>query len=290
MGSDHDQAAGLRGVNPQAHKQLRVIAVFSGKGGVGKTHMAANLAVLAARRGDRVLLMDADLGLANVEILFGIKPKYHLGHVLDGSISVEQAIAPGPSGVGVLPAGSGLPELTHLSDAQKMQVVTALDPLEDRYDVVIIDSGAGIGDNVLFFTGAAQEAVLVLTPEPTSFADAYAALKVVCQRGGMRTFNVIVNQAQGEASARDLFGRLGQIAERFLPVQLKYLGSVPRDENMHRAVMAQKPLVELFPASLATRALTQVGARLFQEAPTAPLDGGMKFLYQRLLREAPSIG
>lgn len=288
---EKDQATGLRRmVGGPSRGPLRVIAVCSGKGGVGKTQLSANLAVLAAERGKRVLILDADLGLANVEILFGLKPKLHLGHLLEGTAPIEEVLAQGPHGIHVLPAGSGIATLTRLTDAQKLRLVTALDPLEERFDLVLVDTGAGIGENVLFFAGAAQETVLVVTPEPTSFTDAYAAIKVVGQQAGVRHFDVVVNQSPTDAAGRDLFARLTQVTERFLPAQLRYLGFLPRDENVHRAAMAQKPLVDLFPSSPAARALHAVAKRLFDEPPRQQLDGGMKFLWQRLLREMPSTG
>jgi flagellar biosynthesis protein FlhG len=267
---------------------LRVIGIVSGKGGVGKTHFAANLAVLAAKSGKRVLIVDADLGLANVEILYGITPRYHIGHLLDGTCSPDTVLAEGPHGVRILPAGSGLQTLTRLDDAQKLRLVTALDSFEDAFDVVLIDSGAGIGDNVMFFVGAAQEALLVVNPEPTSLTDAYAAVKVLSLQAHVRHFNVVVNQAQSNEIARDIFQRLCAVSGRFLDAKLRYVGFVPRDENMHRAVMAQRPLIELFPLSPASRALATIADGLFSERPAVHLGGGLKFLWQRFFRESPS--
>jgi flagellar biosynthesis protein FlhG len=241
---------------------------------VGKTHVAANLAVLAARKGMRVLIIDADLGLSNVEILYGIKPKFHLGHVLDGTATIEEVLMPGPGGVTVLPAGSGVQELTHLGDDQKRRIVEALDPLEDRFDLVLVDTGAGIGANVLFFAGAAQEAILVV--------------KVISQQAGLRRFDVLVNLAAGDGPARDLFARLSQVTERFLTAQIRYLGYLPRDENVHRAAMVQRPLVDLFPASPSVRALSSAANRLLDEPAPIPVDGGLKFLWHRLFRDAAS--
>jgi flagellar biosynthesis protein FlhG len=284
-----DQALGLRAMmkeHRKSSKRLRVIGVTSGKGGVGKSNVAANLAVLAARAGERVLVLDADLGLANVEILYGLKPQFHLGHVLEGDVAVQDVLAEGPEGVRVLPAGHGLQQLTRLDEAQRLRLVTALDQLEDAFDTIFIDVGAGIGDNVLFFIGAAQEALLVVSPEPTALTDAYATLKVLCQEGGTRFFNVVVNQASSEAAAKDIFDRLTSVVSRFLGAKMRWLGWLPRDENVHRAVMQQRPLVGLFPTSPATRALNAVADTLFHEPPPIRLDGGLKFLWNRLLRES----
>lgn len=284
-----NQADGLRevmkGHRRSAHP-LRVIGITSGKGGVGKTNLAANLAIIAAKQGQRVLIIDADIGLANVEILFGLKPKFHLGHLMEGDISARDVLAHAPHGVKVLPAGNGLQQLTRLDDAQRFRLVTALEELENEFDVVLIDSGAGIGDNVLFFVGAAQEALLVVSPEPTSLTDAYATLKVLCQDAGVRYFDVVVNQAGNEAIARDIFQKLSAVAGRFLDARVRWLGWLPRDENVHRAVMAQKPLIDLFPGSPATRALNGVADALFHEPPPPQLAGGLKLLWNRLLRES----
>jgi flagellar biosynthesis protein FlhG len=270
----------------RAQQPLRVIGVASGKGGVGKTNVTANLAVLAAKSGLRVLIIDGDLGLANVEIIYGIKPRYHLGHLLDSDIPVREILAEGPRGVKVLPAGSGVQQLTQLDEGQRLRLVTALDQLEEEFDLVLLDAGAGIGDNVLFFVGAAQETLLVVSPEPTSLTDAYATLKVLCQDAGVRHFDVVVNQAPSELAARDIFDKLSAVSSRFLDARIRYLGSLPRDENVHRAVMSQKPLVELFPQSPATRALNAIADTLFKEPPPKHLGGGLKFLWNRLLRES----
>ena len=284
-----DQAESLRQMLADRHgTPVRVIATTSGKGGVGKTNISSNLAVLAAKSGKRVLIVDADLGLANVEIIYGITPKYHLGDLLDGKVTMEEVLATGPGGIRVLPAGSGVSSLTQLDDAQKLRLMTGLDAVEDAFDVVIIDTGAGIGENVRFFVGGAQEALLVVTPEPTSLTDAYASVKVLSLEAGVEHFNVIVNPCATEAIARDIFEKLCTVTRRFLKAKLKYIGFVPRDENLHRAVMAQKPLVELFPQSPASRALATISAKLFDEPAPVQNAGGLKFLWQRILRESPA--
>lgn len=267
---------------------LKVYAVTSGKGGVGKTNLSVNLATVAGRAGKRVLIVDADLGLANVEIVLGVKPRHHLGDLLDGTLTIEDVLVPGPPGVSLLPAGSGVQSLTQLTSEQKMRLVQAMDPIEDLFDLVLIDSGAGIGENVLFFVGAAQEAILVVSPEPTSLVDAYAAVKVLSQQAGVRTFNVIVNPVVDELAARAIFQKLTAVTSKFLEARVRHLGYVPRDENLHRAIMAQRPLCEMFPSSPAARAIAAISDRLLGDAPipAAALEGGLKFMWQRLLRES----
>ncbi len=274
----------LVAARPQA--PLRVIAVTSGKGGVGKTNLCGNLAVLAAKAGRRVLILDADLGLANLDTVLGIQPRFHLGHLLDDAAPLDQVLAAGPAGVRVLSAGSGIPRLTHLDDAQKLRLVTALDLIEDRFDLLFIDSSPGIGDNVRFFVAAAQEALLVVTPEPTSLVAAAAAVKVLSQEAGLRHFNVVVNQAPSDESARDSFDSLTTTASRVLSARVKYLGRLPRDEELPRAVMSRRPLVELSPGSPCARGMAELLERLLGAPAPSALDGGMKFLWQRLLRES----
>jgi flagellar biosynthesis protein FlhG len=283
-----DQADSLRELvsrNDGPPQALRVIAVTSGKGGVGKTHLSCNLAVLAARAGRRVLLLDADLGLANADIVLGISPHHHLGDVLDGSVRLEEALVEGPQGVRILGASSGVQDLTQLDDSQKMRLVEALDELEERFDVVLIDCAAGIGDNVLFFAGAAQEILLVVSPEPTSLTDAYATVKVLSQDAGVERFSVIVNPAATEAHGREVFARLTSVTDRFLKARVSFLGHVPRDENLQRALMAHRPVVELYPRSAVTRSLQHIARNLLAHPPPVSLDGGLRFLWNRLRRE-----
>jgi flagellar biosynthesis protein FlhG len=284
-----DQANGLRELVEKSRPSgapLRVIAVTSGKGGVGKTHVSCNLALLAARTGRRVMVLDADLGLANADIVLGVEPHRHLGHLLDGSAPLQDVLAVGPEGVHVLAASTGVQELTRLDDAQKLRLVTALDYIEDQFDLVIVDCGAGIGDNVLFFAGAAQEAILVVSPEPTSLTDAYATVKVLSQQAGVEHFQVIVNPVPTEAHGREVWERLTRVTDRFLGARVSFLGHIPRDENLQRALMAQRPLVQLFPRSPSARALQALADKLLVRAPPPALQGGLKFLWQRLQREA----
>jgi flagellar biosynthesis protein FlhG len=265
---------------------LRVVAVTSGKGGVGKTHLACNLGVLAAREGRRVLVLDADLGLANADIVLGIAPHHHLGNVLAGAVGLEEALATGPCGVRVLAASSGVQELTRLDDAQKLRLVSALEEVEDRFDLVVVDCGAGIGDNVLFFGGAAQEVLLVVSPEPTSLTDAYATVKVLSRQAGVERFLVVVNPVATAAHGREVFGRLTSVTDRFLDARLTFLGHVPRDENLQRALLASRPVVELFPRAPSTRALQHLCRELLSHTPPPSLHGGLRFLWSRLQREA----
>ena len=288
---ERDQAEGLRerlGSHPGS--PVRVIAVTSGKGGVGKTNLAANLAVTWARQGKRVLVLDADLGLANVEILYGIKPKMHLGHLLDNpTLSLSDVLAEGPAGVRVLSAGSGVASLSSLGHPQQQRLLEAMEEVENRFDLVLVDTGAGVGETVQFFVGSAQEALLVVNPEPTALTDAYASVKVLSQQGKMSRFAVVINPAAHELQARDIFRKLSAVCAKFLQVELRYAGFIPRDDHVSRAVMAQRPLVEIFPQALASRALVHLAEFLWSQ-PAPRLEGGLKFLWNRLLRETSAVG
>jgi len=270
-------------------RPLRVIAVASGKGGVGKTSLTVNLAMVAAKAGRKVLIIDADLGLANAEILLGIKPQFHLGHLLSEEMPLEHVLGTGPHNVRILPAGSGIQNLTQLSNEDQMRIISAFDPLEDQFDTILIDVSAGIGDNVLFFAGAAQETLLVVAPEPTSLTDAYATVKVLSQQAGVQHFNVVVNAAPHEAAARDIFQKLTMVTSRFLSAHVNYYGFIPRDENVRRAILSQKPFVDLYPGSPAAIATTALYSNLLERPASHNLDGGLKFLWQRVLRESSTM-
>lgn len=286
-----DQADNLRQLVAK-HRQdnpLRVVAITSGKGGVGKTTVAVNLATLAAKQGKRVLLIDADLGLANVEILLGIRPRYNLADLFETGLTIDDVLSTGPHGLRILSAGSGIQHLTQLDEAQKLRVVTALDPIEDAFDVVFVDTAAGIGDNVLFFASASQEVLLVVSPEPTSLTDAYSTVKVLSQQAGVQQFQVVVTQAENERAARRIYDQLTSVTSRFVNANVSYLGAIPKDQNVHRAIMGQTPLVDAFGQSPAARALERVHADLFKGTQPARLDGGLKFLWQRVLRESAMV-
>lgn len=275
-------------VNPPApavSRPMRVVAVVSGKGGVGKTTVAVSLSLCAAQRGLRVLLIDADLGLANAQLMMGLHPRYHLGDVLSGAVSVQDALVHGPHGMCVLSAGSGIQHLSQLTMEDKQTLLAALDPVADQFDVVFVDNASGIGDNVLFFCAASQQVVVVASPEPTSLTDAYSSIKVLSEQGGVRHFGVLVNMVAGEARAREVFGRLTSVTRRFLKANVSYLGHVPRDGRVHAAVMAQKALVAMFPNTPTARALADVEVALISAPPPMP-DGGLKLFLDRTLQES----
>ncbi|RME20802.1 MAG: MinD/ParA family protein [Deltaproteobacteria bacterium] len=264
---------------------LRVVAMVSGKGGVGKTNLSVNMALALSQRGRRVLLVDADLGLANVDIVLGLTTRYTLYDVVMGNVALAEILVEGPGGIWVMPASSGVYEMTCLDDEQRYDLLSQLDGLEDRFDTVIIDNAAGISRDVQFLAGAAREVMVVTDREPTSITDAYATIKVLSQRRTNRHFHLLVNNTRQESDALDVYKRLTQVADRFLDVSISLFGSVPRDENLNRAVMARRPLLELFPDSPAAERIRQLADKLLRMPPPEGLDGGMKMFWERLFRQ-----
>jgi flagellar biosynthesis protein FlhG len=271
-------------IPPVAAAPLRVIAVASGKGGVGKTNVTANLAVGLARRGLRVCVLDADLGLANLDVLLGLAPELSLLHVLRGERSLTEVVVEGPGGIRIIPAASGVETLTALGPAERLRLLDEVETLDGSLDVLLVDTAAGISGNVLYFTAAAADILVVITPEPTALTDAYALVKVLAARYGRRDFLVAVNMAAGAADAAAAFTRLARVAERFLPVRLEYQGYIPYDDAVPRAVHRQLPVVLGAPHTPASLALLQLAQRLATRGPATP-SGGVQFFFRRLLAD-----
>jgi len=261
----------------------RVMTVTSGKGGVGKTNIVANLAVELARVGKRVLVLDADLGLGNIDVLLGLVPRHTLEDVLCTSRHLSDIILQGPAGIQVLPAGSGLPHLTSLTDSQQLILQTELEHVANAVDVLLIDTGAGVSPNVTYFASAAQEIIVVISPEPTSLTDAYALMKVLCRQHRERRFKVLVNMVKSQREATQTFRKLDVAAERFLNIRLEYMGFIPLDDYLPMAVIEQKAVTERFPSSPASRAFVQL-AKTIAEWPDPQLPKStVQFLWQQLI-------
>jgi flagellar biosynthesis protein FlhG len=274
-----DQAAMLRQITGQKKNELNtssieknavrdqkicVISITSGKGGVGKTNIAVNLAYLLAESKKKILVLDADCGLANIDLILGLTPKYNLYHVLKGEKTLKEAIINGPGGIKILPSSSGIQEMSSLSMAQKLILQDELNALQVRPDFMLIDTSAGINDNVLYFNMIANETIIVVTPEPTSLTDAYALIKVLYQRHAKKRFSLLVNMVKTPAEAKEVFLRMAQATNHFLNLAIEQLGYVSCDDNVPRAVKQQKLLAERYPDSPSVKSLREVANKLCQ--------------------------
>lgn len=245
-------------------KHSYVISVTSGKGGVGKTNIAANIAYLLSAKKKKTLIIDADCGLANIDLLLGLTPRFNLSHVLKGEKSLQEILVVGPGGIRILPSSSGIQEMSTLSREQKLALQDELQALSFRPDFVLIDTSAGISDNVMYFNMVAGEIIVVVTPEPTSIADAYALIKLLSQRHAKKRFKLIVNQARSREEAREVFLRMAQATNHFLSLAIEQLGYVVSDDHVVKAVRQQRLLAEIYPEAPAIQCLKAVADQLIE--------------------------
>jgi len=262
-------------------KTVRTITIASGKGGVGKTNVVANLAIALRKMGKEVLILDADLGLSNVDILLHLAPRYNIQHVIRGEKRLKDVIVEGPHGIKVLPASSGVQELTHLDAFQRMRLLEEFEAYEEDIDVLLIDTSAGISENVAFFCVASREIVIVTNPEPTALTDAYALIKVLFTRYQEKEFRILVNSARNAADAKEVYRKLATAADRFLSVSLDYLGYLPYDKSVHEAVRAQRPFLDMYPDGAVSKALGEIASR-FAEPAREDAKGGLQFFIGNL--------
>jgi flagellar biosynthesis protein FlhG len=286
MRSREDQAAGLRAI--ASASQVKVIAIASGKGGVGKTHAAVNLAVALAQRGRSTLLLDADLGLANVDVLLGLNPIATLEHVLAGELPLEEVIMDGPAGLKVVPAASGVSRLAGLGDQEQLGLVAAFSSLPLNIEVLVVDTAPGIARGVLGFCAAAHEVVIVVCDEPASITDAYATVKLAARERGVERFNVLCNRVRNATHGRALFEKLRSVCDRFLDVALVHAGSVPEDAALHWSVRLRKAVVESFPSSPSALAFKELAGRADKWTVRASSAARPVFFLERTLAAAPS--
>lgn len=269
---------------PGGKAGTRVISVTSGKGGVGKTNIVGNLAIALRRLGKRVLVLDGDLGLANIDIIFGLSPVFNIKHVVNGEKSLADIIVGGPEQIQIIPAGSGVQDLVDLTQGQKLNLLNEFDGLEEEFDVFLIDTGAGISSNVTYFGIAADERIVVVTSEPTSITDAYALMKVMYTKHGTNTFKLVVNMVDHEEEARAVYKNLSNAVVRFLKgVSLEYLGFIPRDGNLEAAVRRQATVLTCFPDSPSSDGFSKLAAQLLVTPSRAAQDGNIKFFWKKFV-------
>jgi flagellar biosynthesis protein FlhG len=280
----------LRGgsASPQPRPRLgsfRVMSVTSGKGGVGKSNIVVNLGLALAQQGLKVLLIDADLGLGNLDILLGLIPKLTIQDVLSLEHDLADIIVEGPGGLKILPASSGIPDLATLDDSQKLFLLNEMDHYTAEIDFVLIDTGAGISRNVLFFNIAAHERILVVNNQPPSLADAYALIKVLATQFNEKSFKLLVNGLTHYREAEAVYRTLLKVTERFLgqEISLDYLGFIPHDKAVPQAVMKQKPVLALYPQAPASKAFVVLAQSLWESPRPSGSDGNLKLFWHRFL-------
>jgi len=264
-------------------RPVKVIAVTGGKGGVGKSNVAVNLAVALSQLNHKVMLLDADLGLANVDIMLGLKTKQNLADVLAGKCELKDIVLQGPHGLQIVPASSGTKNMAELSSVQHAGIIQAFSEIGKDIDYLIIDTAAGITDMVVNFIQAAQDVLAVVCDEPTSITDAYALMKVLNREHKIVRFNVLANMVKTSQEGRDLFATLSSVCNRFLDVTLNYLGSIPFDDNVRNSVRKQKPLLDAFPRSPAAIAIKSLAKKVQKWPMPTDASGSIEFFMERLV-------
>ncbi len=262
--------------------KTRVISVTSGKGGVGKTITSVNLAMAAQRMGLKVLILDGDFGLANVDVVLGLQARYNIRDVLDGHAKLKDIVVEGPLGLKIIPSGSGIANLTRLSSLQKQVLFEQVHELEAEFDVLIIDTGAGIGDQVTDFNCAAQDIIVVTTPEPHAMTDAYALIKVLNKDHKINKFNILVNMVRSDGEGTNVSERIADVANRYLGIGVSYLGCIPHDQQIQRSILSRSAASERLVHTLAGQAWNRVSHNLFSNLRSEHNSNNGDF-WQRLL-------
>lgn len=261
-----------------------VIAVTSGKGGVGKTNAVANLALALRGMAKRVLILDADLGLANMDVMLGLNPRYTIQHVLKREKGLREIIVTAPGGFKLLPAASGMQELTELDPSERLFFLSELDDLQDLFDVLLIDTGAGISSNVMYFNFAAMEKVVIVTNEPTSLTDAYALIKVLTNKYRQKRFKILVNLARNDREAERIYRHLSLVVDKYLgSPSLDYLGWIPYDRLIPTSIRHQQMVLQRYPETPASKSFVKVAERLIACEDPSSFEGDVRFFWRKLL-------
>jgi flagellar biosynthesis protein FlhG len=267
---------------------VKVLAVASGKGGVGKTNLSTNLAVALAKLGQQVVLLDADLGLANVDILLGLQPEHDLKDVVSGEKTLEEIMLEGPAGLRIIPASSGVEHMASFSELECAGLINAFSAMESELDVLLVDAAAGIAGDVLTFTRAAQEILVVVCDEPTSITDAYALMKVLSTQYNVRKFHVVASMVNDEAHGLAVYEKLLDVTDRFLEIGLRYLGAVPFDEQLRKAVRAQETVVTRYPRAPSSKSFSKMAEKVMGWDSAGGVSGQLQFFLERILSSATS--
>jgi flagellar biosynthesis protein FlhG len=271
-------------VHMNSHHPVKVIAVTGGKGGVGKTNVSVNLSLALGEMGRKAVLMDADLGLANVDIMLGLRPKRNISDVLAGECRLTDVMLDVNDNVRIVPASSGTQAMTSLSAHEHAELIYAFNDVADEMDVLIIDTAAGISDSVVSFVRAAQEVLVVVCDEPTSITDAYALIKLLNRDYRMTRFRVLANMVYTDTEGRSMFNKLLTVTDRFLDVTLQYVGSIPYDENVRKSVQRQVPVLKAFPKSKAALAYKQLATRVDSWPVQSMPRGHLEFFVEQLVQ------
>ena len=268
---------------------VQVVAVTGGKGGVGKTNVSINLSIALAEMGRRVALLDADLGLANIDVLLGLSAKKNLADVLGGNATLDDIMLMGPGGVRIIPASSGTQSMVSLSKQEHAGLIHAFSDIGNQIDVLVIDTAAGISETVVSFVRAAQEVLVVVCDEPSSITDAYALIKLLNRDYGMQRFRVLANMTRTAQEGQKLFNKLTQVTDRFLDVTLQYIGQIPFDESVRKAVQKQKPVYQYAPRSKSALAFKALAQKVdVWPIPSSPR-GHLEFFVERLVQPVQEL-
>lgn len=277
----YDQAEGLRRMTQG--QPVRVLAVSSGKGGVGKTNASVNLGVALAALNRKVMILDADLGLANIDVLLGLHPKRNLSHVLSGDCDLSDIVLDAPGGIKVIPASSGVSRMSNLSDGETAGIINAFSGISHDLDVLIVDTAAGLDKSVVNFCRAAQEVLVVVCDEPASITDAYALIKVLNKEHGIHRFRILANMAHSVQEGRELYGKLLTVTDRFLDVSLDFLGAVPFDDFLRKSVRKQQAVTMAYPRSPSAMAFHAMAQKINKWPLPKAAGGYLEFFVERLI-------